>query len=138
MSHFAKSLFAAALEASASSLPSFTCLMAGRVSTYERSRPRTSLVADALFANGVNQIIWHGKPHSKGLEDSINFYASVPGDDGPLSKELPAFNQYLGKDRASYSKGMRTQTLRSVFLPKMPGSRGNAKRKAVCLGERLL
>lgn len=35
------------------------------------------LVADALFANGINQIIWHGKAHNPKDYDTVNFYAST-------------------------------------------------------------
>ena len=55
------------------------------------------LVADALFANGVNMIVWHGMPFN-GPGDTNRFYASVHvGPDAAFAPELPPFNQYLQK-----------------------------------------
>ncbi len=64
------------------------------------------LLADALFANGVNQMIWHGTPYQKGYGaadstaraawDPRIFFATVhaaPG--GALESELTDFNAYL-------------------------------------------
>ena len=55
------------------------------------------LLADALFANGVNQIVWHGMPYQpEGKE--VEFYASVHlGPDSSFAAELPAFNSYLAQ-----------------------------------------
>ncbi len=56
------------------------------------------LVADALFANGVNQVIWHGMPFNPVGIDTIMFYASVHvGRKGNLAKDIPAFNSYMTK-----------------------------------------
>jgi len=53
------------------------------------------LLADALFASGVNQIVWHGMPFQP-LGEEIEFYASVHvGPDSPFSAQLPEFNRYL-------------------------------------------
>ncbi|MDQ2711712.1 MAG: hypothetical protein M3Y24_05650 [Acidobacteriota bacterium] len=53
------------------------------------------LLADALFANGVNQIVWHGMLYQPAGQ-SVRFYASVHvGPDSPFASELPAFNRYL-------------------------------------------
>ena len=50
------------------------------------------LLADALFANGVNQIVWHGMPFN-GPAGRNEFYASVHvGPDCAFAAELPAFN----------------------------------------------
>jgi hypothetical protein len=55
------------------------------------------LVADALFAHGVNMIVWHGMPFNA-PGDSNRFYASVHiGPDAGFALELPPFNQYLSK-----------------------------------------
>lgn len=54
------------------------------------------LVADALFAKGVNQIYWHGMPFNPIACDTQKFYATVHvGAIGNLSNELPAFNTYM-------------------------------------------
>jgi hypothetical protein len=75
------------------------------------------LVADALFANGVNQIVWHGMPFNPTGVDSIRFYASVHvGKTGTLSPYLRLFNEYL----TSISRLMRsgkTYTDVAVYLP---------------------
>ena len=53
------------------------------------------LVADALFANGVNHIFWHGMPFN-GNGDTNIFYASVHvGENSSLTPELPQFNKYM-------------------------------------------
>jgi hypothetical protein len=53
------------------------------------------LLADAVIANGVNQIIWHGKPYNPEGEKH-EFYASVHvGPDAAFVEELAGFNSYL-------------------------------------------
>jgi hypothetical protein len=75
------------------------------------------LIADALFANGVNQIIWHGMPFNPIGIDTIMFYASVHvGSKGNLSKDIPAFNEYMEKV-AGYMKQGRTFSDVAVYLP---------------------
>ena len=55
------------------------------------------LLADALFANGVNHIIWHGMPYNP-ADGSNQFYATVHvGPDAHFTEELPAFNAYMEK-----------------------------------------
>ncbi len=75
------------------------------------------LVADALFANGVNQIVWHGMPYNRTGDDSNRFYATVHvGRQGRLASELPAFNRYMEKVSAAMRKG-RTYSDVAVYLP---------------------
>ena len=53
------------------------------------------LLADAIFAHGVNQIVWHGMPFNP-PGGTNEFYASVHvGPDACFAQELPAFNRYL-------------------------------------------
>lgn len=53
------------------------------------------LLADAVLANGVNQIVWHGMPYATAGRTS-EFYASVHvGPDSPFVADLPTFNRYL-------------------------------------------
>src|SRR5262249_45689558 len=53
------------------------------------------LLADALFAHGVNQIVWHGMPFNP-PGGRNEFYASVHvGPDAAFAGELRAFNRYL-------------------------------------------
>ena len=77
------------------------------------------LVADALFANGTNQIIWHGTPFigKNQTKDENYFYASVyVGRDAYFVDQLKAFNDYM----ARVSRYMRRGTTYSdvaLYLP---------------------
>lgn len=53
------------------------------------------MLVDALFANGVNMIFWHGFPYNP--ENGKNhFYASVHvGQEGSLAPHLKTFNAYM-------------------------------------------
>jgi hypothetical protein len=100
------------------SAETFTCLY-GWPSDYIRQEQTADLklLADALFANGVNHIIWHGKPHNPKGQDTVSFYASVhAGPKGALAEEIPAFNRYLETVSTSMKKG-RTYTDVAVYLP---------------------
>ena len=75
------------------------------------------LLADALFANGVNHIIWHGKPFNPAGQDTVKFYASVHvGKSGALADEIPAFNKYMEKISAVMKKG-KTLSEVAVYMP---------------------
>jgi len=75
------------------------------------------LIADALFANGTNQIIWHGMPFNPMGIDTIRFYASVHvGTTGNLSKDIPAFNAYMQKVSECMKKGVNYSDI-AVYLP---------------------
>ncbi len=53
------------------------------------------LLADALFAHGVNQIFWHGMPFF-GADHQNDFYATVHvGPDSQFADTLPALNEYM-------------------------------------------
>ena len=87
-------------------------------------------MADAIFANGVNQIIWHGKPLNPAGEDTVKFYASVHlGKSGTLAEELPAFNNYLEKVSENLKKEFPSPKWPCTCLQKMPGWKGNFQRK---------
>ncbi|MEW4530188.1 glycosyl hydrolase [Maioricimonas sp. JC845] len=74
------------------------------------------LLADALFANGVNQIIWHGMPYQTPMEPA-EFYAQTHvGPDSEFVDELPAFNAYLDRVSGIMKLG-RTYTNLAVYLP---------------------
>lgn len=74
------------------------------------------LVADALFANGVNHIFWHGMPYNK-KGDSAIFYASVHvGPDAGFADELPAFNKYMEKVSDIMSRGKAAASV-GVYIP---------------------
>jgi hypothetical protein len=75
------------------------------------------LLADAVFANGVNQIFWHGKPFNPAGQDNVRFFAAVHvGRSGSLAAEMPAFNRYMAKV-ASYMKKGTTLSRVAVYLP---------------------
>jgi len=96
----------------------FTCLYGWpRDFIKEENIADLKLTADALFANGVNQIIWHGKAFTYNNIDTTPFYASVHvGDSGSLSTHIPEFNQYLTKVSNAMRNGRTFSTL-AVYLP---------------------
>jgi hypothetical protein len=74
------------------------------------------LLADAVFAQGVNQIVWHGMPYN-GPGGRNEFYASVHvGPDSVFAADLPAFNAYLERVSALLKLG-RTESRLAVYLP---------------------
>lgn len=96
----------------------FTCLY-GWPRDYMREEQTADLklVADALFANGINHFIWHGKAHNPVGSDSVNFYATTHiGASSSLAEELPQFNNYLEKVSLLMSKG-NTYSDIAVYLP---------------------
>ena len=80
------------------------------------------LLGDALIANGVNHLIWHGTPlRSSGLtpeqQRSRWFYASVHiGPDAAFADELPACNEYFAEVCAAMREG-HPYTDVAVYLP---------------------
>lgn len=96
----------------------FTCLY-GWPRDYMREEQTADLklVADALFANGINHIIWHGKAHNAKDSDNVNFYATTHiGWDGQLAEELPSFNRYLENVSSYMTKGSTYSDI-AVYLP---------------------
>ena len=96
----------------------FTCLYGwpGYFSGEEQTAD-LKIVADALFANGVNQIIWHGKPLNPAGHDTVKFYATVHvGSSGQLADEIPAFNNYM-KKISSYMKKGQSYSRLAVYIP---------------------
>jgi hypothetical protein len=96
----------------------FTCLYGWpREHIQEEQTADLKLVADALFANGVNQIIWHGTPFNPADTDTVCFYATVHvGKKGSLTEELPAFNNYMTKLSEYMKKGVTYSDV-AVYLP---------------------
>jgi len=100
------------------SAETFTCIY-GWPSNYMRKEQTADLkmVADALFANGVNHIVWHGKAHNPKDQDSVNFYATVHiGKDGALAPEIPEFNDYLATISEIMKQGNSYSDV-AVYLP---------------------
>ncbi len=74
------------------------------------------LLADSLFAHGVNQIVWHGMPYQPASSE-LEFYASVHvGPDSAWAAQLPAFNRYLEDVSAVMRIGKSYGGL-GVYLP---------------------
>ena len=96
----------------------FTCLYGWpREHMMEEKITDLKLVADACFANGVNHIIWHGKPFSFTGQDETRFYATVHvGRKGSLSEHLEDFNAYMTKVSKMMRQG-KTYTDVAVYLP---------------------
>jgi hypothetical protein len=122
--HFSQ--FAASAAASAgkpiTSAESFTCLYGWK--PYPGPGPHQGqeqiadikLLADALFANGINSIIWHGMPYNP-QSGRNRFYASVHvGPDSSFAAELPEFNRYLEQVSTIMRQG-RTCSDVAVYLP---------------------
>ena len=106
------------LDSQARSEPTPTSGQALRAARYWRREQVADLklLADALFANGVNQIIWHGMPYNPpgGKQE---FYASVHvGPDAAFAAELPAFNEYLESVSGMLRHGRPYANL-AVYLP---------------------
>ncbi|MBC8172979.1 MAG: hypothetical protein H7X71_03640 [Chitinophagales bacterium] len=96
----------------------FTC-MYGFPKTYLRQEQTADvkMVADAMFAQGVNQLIYHGTPYNTKGSDTIEFFASTYfGPNGSLTPELPAFNSYIEKVSGYMRKG-KTYTDVAVYIP---------------------
>jgi hypothetical protein len=97
----------------------FTCAYGFPKKHYkEEQAADLKLVADAIFANGVNQIFWHGKPFSThDGKGNPEFYATVyVGENGALAEELPAFNAYMEKVSMAMKRG-RVYANVAVYLP---------------------
>ena len=96
----------------------FTCLY-GWPRDYMREEQTADLklVADALFANGINHIVWHGKAHNPAGSDSVNFYATTHiGANSKLSSEIRPLNAYLEKVSSYMKKGVTCSDI-AVYLP---------------------
>lgn len=96
----------------------FTC-MYGFPATYLREEQSADLkmVADALFAQGVNHHIYHGMPYNPKGVDSIDFFATTYfGPGGSLEPELKDFNAYMAKVSGIMRQG-RTYSDVAVYIP---------------------
>lgn len=96
----------------------FTC-MYGFPATYLRKEQTADLkmVADALFAQGVNLHFYHGMPYNPKGSDTLEFFATTYfGPGGSLTPELPAFNSYMEKVSGILQKG-KTYSDVAVYIP---------------------
>jgi hypothetical protein len=80
------------------------------------------LLVDALFANGVNHVFWHGMPYQRAQAqaqagEANRFYASVHvGPDSLFAADLSAFNGYMERVCREMKRG-RTYSDVAVYLP---------------------
>ncbi len=96
----------------------FTC-MYGFPATYLHQEQTADLkmVADALFAQGVNQHVYHGMPFNPKGSDTNTFFATTYfGPGGSLTNELPEFNSYIEKVSGIMQQG-ETYTDVAVYIP---------------------
>lgn len=96
----------------------FTCLYGfPDVHFGEEQTADMKLIADALFANGVNQIVWHGMPYNPADTDSIKFYATADvGKNSSFADELKEFNSYMANVSNLMKRG-KPYTSLAVYLP---------------------
>lgn len=78
------------------------------------------LISDALFANGTNQIIWHGMPFNH-LGDSSNYFyttcqVSMHPENNLTGQPLTDFNRYMATV-SSYMRAGRNYTDLAVYMP---------------------
>ena len=74
------------------------------------------MLADALFANGVNQIFWHGTPYNPPGGHN-RFYATTHvGPDAAFAAQLPAFNAYMEQVCDVLKRGV-TRSEVAVYMP---------------------
>lgn len=78
------------------------------------------LICDALFANGTNQIIWHGFPYNK-VGDSSNFFYTTcqlsTNEENHLSgQNLTDFNRYM-TTVSSYMRRGHNYSQVAVYMP---------------------
>jgi len=74
------------------------------------------LVADALFASGINHIVWHGMPFNREAGNN-EFYATVyVGRGGALEPHIASFNRYMEHISAVMQEGVPLTSL-AVYLP---------------------
>lgn len=96
----------------------FTC-MYGFPSTYigKEQTADLKMVADAMFAHGVNQHFYHGMPYNPEGSDTNTFFATTYfGPGGSLEPELPAFNAYIEKVSGIMQQGKSYSDV-AVYIP---------------------
>lgn len=74
------------------------------------------LLADAVIANGVNQVVWHGMPYNPPGQN-VEFYAAVHvGPDSGIADSLFQLNRYL-THLCGVMQGGRTHSQVAVYIP---------------------
>ena len=99
------------------SCETFTCLYG--FPSHSHRRELTSdlkLLADAVIAQGVNHIIWHGMPFNPDGGTNTFFATVHVGPDAAFAPELPAFNHYLTQ-LCSWMRIGKAYSQLAVYLP---------------------
>jgi len=103
---------------SVTSCETFTCLygfnkkIAGKEQILD-----LKLLFDAVLANGINQIVWHGMPYNPINEPTHKFFASVHvGPDANFAGHLPKFNEYMSTTCSLMRLGINAHRM-AVYLP---------------------
>ena len=74
------------------------------------------MLADAMFANGINQVFWHGMPYNP-PGGSNRFYATTHvGPDSHFIGQLPGFNDYMTRVSAALREGTTYSDV-AVYMP---------------------
>ncbi len=78
------------------------------------------LICDALFANGTNQIIWHGMPLNH-LGDTANYFyttcqVSMHPENNLTGQQLTDFNRYMTRVSTYMRRGVNYTDL-AVYMP---------------------
>ncbi len=109
----------------------FTCAYGWTGLLYKRGRGQSphqgkeqiadlKLICDALFANGTNQIIWHGFPFNPVGDTSNFFYTTCQISTSELNnlsgQNLTDFNNYMAKVSEYMRKGKNYSDL-AVYMP---------------------
>ena len=99
------------------SCETFTCLY-GFPSVHHRHELASDLklLADAVIAQGVNHIIWHGMPYNPPRARNAFFATVHVGPDAAFAPEIPVLNEYLGR-LCSWMRMGTTFSKLAVYLP---------------------
>jgi hypothetical protein len=99
------------------SCETFTCLYGFPHKHHHCERPSDlRLLADAVIAQGVNHIIWHGMPYNPSGGTNAFFATVHVGPDSSFAADIPTLNAYLTRLCTWMRKG-RTFSRLAVYLP---------------------
>ena len=104
------------------SAETFTCLYGWKPwpePSYYHKQERIEdlkLLADAVFANGVNHVVWHGMPYNPPDGGNVFYATTHVGPDSAFVKDLGVFNQYI-ETVCRFLKPGQTYSDVAVYLP---------------------
>jgi len=96
----------------------FTCMYGFPRTLHQQEQTADlKMVADAMFAHGVNQIFWHGMPYNPAGVDTQYFFATVHvGKKGALTSDFADFNRYMQKVSFYLRQGVTYSDV-AVYIP---------------------